>query len=72
MKANEEYDGIVATSSVSACDNDIDNCVCCGTMPSREQVMADYHRNVVRCSDGQPAISFMSWCHYVGLNPWEL
>ena len=43
-----------------------------GTMPSARQAMADYEKDVLRCQDGRPIVSFTSWCHYMGINPWEL
>ena len=38
---------------------------------TREELQRDYERSVIRTSDGRPAISFISWCHYHGINAYE-
>jgi hypothetical protein len=38
---------------------------------TEEELQRDYERSVIRTSDGRPAISFISWCHYQGINAYE-
>ena len=61
MKADSPSRYLIDTTDGTACSH-----------PSRQQAMRDYEHSVIRCRDGRPAISFVSWCHWAGINPWEL
>jgi len=39
---------------------------------TKQQLIKEYNRTVVRCRDGRPAISFITWCYNRGFNAFWL